>query len=145
MKICLTCEGNPDRDDARCAHCGGPLVELRAVLAPIRRGDDETQGPLVGRVIDGKYRVVGVLGRGGMGTVDPGAVHEVSLVAVALKVLHPRWAARADFRAWFLAEARKAGRVLHEGTARVLYVGAAPDGTVYRSSSSSTDRPSRSG
>ncbi|MCC6782001.1 MAG: serine/threonine protein kinase [Planctomycetes bacterium] len=130
MKICLTCEGILDRDDARCAHCGGPLVELRAVLAPIRRGDDETQGPLVGRVVDGKYRVVGVLGRGGMGTVYR-AVHEVSLVAVALKVLHPRWAARADFRAWFLAEARKAGRVLHEGTARVLDVGASPDGTVY--------------
>ncbi|MBI5849987.1 MAG: serine/threonine protein kinase, partial [Planctomycetes bacterium] len=130
MKICLTCEGVLDRDDARCAHCGGPLVDLRAVLAPVRRGDDESHGPLVGRVVDGKYRIVGVLGRGGMGTVYR-AVHEVSLVAVALKVLHPRWAARADFRAYFLAEARKAGRVLHEGTARILDVGAAQDGTVY--------------
>ncbi|MFO1051737.1 MAG: bifunctional serine/threonine-protein kinase/formylglycine-generating enzyme family protein [Planctomycetota bacterium] len=130
MKVCLTCEGVIDRDDATCAHCGGPLIEARAVAVPRRRGDDEAHGPLIGRVIDGKYRVVGVLGRGGMGVVYR-ALHEVSLIPVALKVLHPRWSMRPDFRGWFLAEARKAGRVLHEGSARVLDVGAAVDGTVY--------------
>ena len=69
MKICLTCEGVLDGDDASCAHCGGVLLDTRSVLVPSRRGDEESHGPLIGRVVDGEYRVVGVLGRGGMGTV----------------------------------------------------------------------------
>jgi hypothetical protein len=131
VKICLTCEGVTAEDGgASCAHCGGPLLDTATVHFPERRGDEDGRAPLVGRVIDGKYRVVGVLGRGGMGVVYR-AVHEVSLVHVALKVLHPRFAAREDFRAWFVGEARKAGRVVHENSARVMDVGVARDGMVY--------------
>lgn len=132
VKICLTCEG-VTADDAVapvCAHCGGTLLDTRSVHFPTRRGEEDLRSPLVGQVVDGKYRVVGVLGRGGMGIVYR-AVHEVSLVHVALKVLHPRFAAREDFRAWFLGEARKAGRVVHENSARVMDVGVARDGMVY--------------
>ena len=110
VKTCLTCEGVTADDGVApvCAHCGGPLLDTRSVHFPTRRGEEDLRSPLVGQVVDGKYRVVGVLGRGGMGIVYR-AVHEVSLVHVALKVLHPRFAAREDFRAWFLGEARKAG------------------------------------
>ncbi len=132
MKTCLTCEGVTADDGVApvCAHCGGPLLDTSAVHFPTRRGEEDLRSPLVGQVVDGKYRVVGVLGRGGMGIVYR-AVHEVSLVHVALKVLHPRFAAREDFRAWFLGEARKAGRVVHENSARVMDVGVARDGMVY--------------
>lgn len=132
VKTCLTCEGVTADDGVApvCAHCGGPLLDTRSVHFPTRRGEEDLRSPLVGQVVDGKYRVVGVLGRGGMGIVYR-AVHEVSLVHVALKVLHPRFAAREDFRAWFLGEARKAGRVVHENSARVMDVGVARDGMVY--------------
>jgi serine/threonine-protein kinase len=130
MKICLSCEGVTDAEQRECAHCGAPLVATNRVLFPLRRGDEDSPSPLLGRVIDGKYRIVGMLGRGGIGAVYR-AVHEVSLIQVALKVLHPRWSSRPEFRTWFLAEARKAGRVVHEGCARVLDVGAAVDGSVY--------------
>ncbi|MDA1222192.1 MAG: serine/threonine-protein kinase [Planctomycetota bacterium] len=132
MKICLTCEGVTVDDAVApvCAHCGGPLLDTLSVHFPTRRGEEDLRSPLVGQVVDGKYRVVGVLGRGGMGIVYR-AVHEVSLVHVALKVLHPRFAAREDFRAWFLGEARKAGRVVHENSARIMDVGVARDGMVY--------------
>ncbi|MGE0144101.1 MAG: protein kinase [Planctomycetota bacterium] len=130
MKICLSCEGVTDAEQRECAHCGAPMVATSRVLFPLRRGDEDSPSPLLGRVIDGKYRIVGMLGRGGIGAVYR-AVHEVSLIQVALKVLHPRWSSRPEFRTWFLAEARKAGRVVHEGCARVLDVGAAVDGSVY--------------
>ena len=70
------------------------------------------------------------IGKGGMGTVFR-ASHAVSLAPVAVKLLHPRWSSRAEFRRSLLAEARKAGRVVHEHCARVLDVGEAEDGTVY--------------
>ncbi len=74
--------------------------------------------------------MLSMLGRGGMGTVYR-AQHEVSHAPVAVKVLNPRFAARGEFRRWFLGEARRAGRVVHENSARVQDVGEAPDGTVY--------------
>ena len=65
-----------------------------------------------------------------MGTVFR-AIHQVSLVPVALKILNPRYSARREYREYFLAEAQKAGRVTHEHAGRILDVGEAEDGTVY--------------
>src|SRR5690606_8221164 len=107
--------------------CGSPLLQTSEVHYPLRRGEEDAANPLLGALIDGKYRITGVLGKGGMGSVFR-AVHEVSLVPVALKILHPRFAARADLRTYFLAEARKAGRVVHEHSARIQDVGEAEDG-----------------
>lgn len=130
MKICLSCEGISATDLQVCGSCGTELLPIESVHYPLRRGEEDAGNPLLGTRIDGKFRVTSVLGKGGMGTVFR-AVHEVSLVPVALKVLHPRYAARADYREGFLAEARKAGRVVHENCARILDVGQAEDGTVY--------------
>ena len=130
MKICITCEGASDTEDDRCAHCATRLIDTTMVHYPVRRGEADAGNPWIGRVIAGKYRLLEVLGVGGMGTVFS-AVHEVSLVQVALKLLNPGLAARAEYRTWFLAEARKAGQVAHENSARILDVGQAQDGTVY--------------
>ncbi len=130
MKTCLSCEGIASTDARLCSECGGPLLLTTEVHFPLRRGEEDAAHPLLGVVIDAKYRVAGVLGRGGMGTVFR-ATHEVSLVPVALKVLHPRFALRPEYRARFLAEARKAGRVMDEHTARILDVGEAADGSIY--------------
>lgn len=130
MKTCLSCEGIASTDARQCSACGGPLLLTSEVHFPLRRGEEDAAHPLLGVVVDAKYRVAGVLGRGGMGTVFR-ATHEVSLVPVALKLLHPRFALRPEYRARFLAEARKAGRVVDEHTARILDVGEAADGSIY--------------
>ena len=130
MRICLSCEGISDTDLQECGACGTTLLDTDSVHYPLRRGEEDAGNPLLGQRIDGKFRVTNVLGKGGMGTVFR-AVHEVSLVPVALKVLHARYAARGAYRQAFLAEARKAGRVVHEHCARILDVGEADDGTVY--------------
>jgi serine/threonine protein kinase len=129
-KICLSCEGVSATDADRCPHCAAPLLPLSSVHFPSRRGEVDAGNPMVGSVVGGKFVLKGVLGKGGMGTVFR-ASHAVSLAPVAVKLLHPRWSSRAEFRRSLLAEARKAGRVVHEHCARVLDVGEAEDGTVY--------------
>lgn len=130
MKICLVCEGMSETEQATCPSCGTRLVQASEVHFPFRRGEEDAANPLLGALLDGKYRITNVLGKGGMGTVFR-AVHEVSLAPVALKVLHPRYAGRAEHRDHFLGEARKAGSVVHEHSARILDVGEDADGTVY--------------
>src|SRR5262245_39305702 len=61
----------------------------------------------------GKYRVVGLLGRGGMGAVYE-AEHPDLGRTVAVKLMRPELAARPDARERFLREARVAARVEHE-------------------------------
>jgi hypothetical protein len=130
MKICLECEGISDTQREHCASCGMRLSDTSAVHFPLRRGEADAANPLLGAVIDGKYQVQGVLGKGGMGTVFR-AKHLVSLIPVALKILNPRFSVRVEYRDYFLAEAQKAGRVTHEHAGRILDVGEAEDGTVY--------------
>lgn len=130
MKICLSCEGISATEHEQCGHCGAALLPMDAVHFPLRRGEADATNPLLGSLLDGKYRIQGVLGRGGMGTVFR-AVHEVSLVPLAIKLLHPRFGLRADFRRLLVAEARRAGRVVDEHCARILDVGETEDGTVY--------------
>lgn len=74
-----------------------------------------------GDVIDGKYRIVDLLGRGGAGEVFR-AHHEVLDVDVALKVLHPEsgWTDAAER---FLKEARAAAKLEHPAIARTVDFG----------------------
>ncbi|WP_433509460.1 serine/threonine protein kinase [Nonomuraea sp. CA-143628] len=76
----------------------------------------------------GPYRVVGVLGRGGQGTVYLG--QGSSNEQVAVKVLHAGGAADENARRRFLREAEAARRVAPFCTARVLDTGLA-DGQPY--------------
>jgi hypothetical protein len=130
VKICLSCEGVSNTSASRCGHCGAWLLPTDAVHYPVRTGETDAGNPLLGTVIDGKYRLLGVLGRGGLGTVFR-AQHVGSLVTVALKLLHPRFAERPEYRRALLPEARRAAAVTHERCARLLDVGEAEDGVAY--------------
>ncbi len=130
MKICLSCEGVTDASASRCGHCGAWLLPTDVVHYPVRRGESDAGNPLLGTVVDGKYRLQGVLGRGGLGTVFR-AQHIGSLVPVALKLMHPRFAERPEYRRALLPEARRAATVVHERCARLLDAGETEDGVAW--------------
>ena len=80
--------------------------------------------------IDGKYRIVGLLGEGGMGAVYEGENTRIHR-RVAIKVLHTAVAAKADVVQRFEREAQAAGRIGSEHIVEVLDLGTAPDGARY--------------
>jgi serine/threonine-protein kinase len=86
--------------------------------------------PLLGALVEGRYLVQSVIGRGGMGVVYA-AVHEELQRAVAIKVLNPAWAADADATARFLREARVASSLSHANIIDVWDLGRLPDGRPY--------------
>ena len=63
-----------------------------------------------GQILDGKYRIVRLLGSGGMGSVYEGENARIHR-RVAIKVLHSHVAAKADVAARFEREAQAAGAV----------------------------------
>ncbi|MCA8950254.1 MAG: serine/threonine protein kinase, partial [Planctomycetes bacterium] len=130
MNICLSCEGVTAAATPRCGHCGAFLLPLESVHYPTRRGEADAGNPLLGSIVDGKYRLDGVLGRGGLGTVFQ-AEHTGSLMKVAVKLLHPRFSERAEYRKALLPEARRAATVTNERCARLLDVGDTADGGTY--------------
>jgi eukaryotic-like serine/threonine-protein kinase len=91
--------------------------------------DTTLSDPLVGRVLDGRYRVEARLARGGMATVYE-AVDLRLERTVALKVMHPALADDEQFVARFIREARSAARLSHANIVAVYDQGA-DDGTVY--------------
>jgi len=83
-----------------------------------------------GRVIDNRYVVESVLGRGGMGLVLR-AHHKFTGEEVAIKVLRPELELDPHLQERFLNEARAPSAIGHRGIVRVLDAGKAPDGLLY--------------
>jgi len=78
---------------------------------------------LVGQNLD-RYQITSLLGEGGMGAVLK--ARDVTLQRdVAIKVMHPHFAQRADFRERFLQEGRTAARLDHPGIVKVYDFGQA--------------------
>lgn len=86
--------------------------------------------PLVGHVLDEKYRLDERLGIGGMGTVYR-ARHLLIDRPVAVKVLNQRFVEDEAARTRFRREARAAGRLQHPNAVTVTDFGQSPDGYVY--------------
>jgi serine/threonine-protein kinase len=85
---------------------------------------------LAGTVLDGKYRVAHLLGRGGMGEVYAGTHLQLER-AVAIKVLHGGLGADESFVQRFAREARTAARLEHPNAVHVYDFGSLPDGSAY--------------
>ena len=83
-----------------------------------------------GDVIDGKYRIVRLIGEGGMGAVYEGENIRIHRT-VAIKVLHSGVAENADAVQRFEREAQAAGRIGSEHIVEVLDLGNLPDGDRY--------------
>ncbi|MDI1442469.1 bifunctional serine/threonine-protein kinase/ABC transporter substrate-binding protein [Polyangium sp. 6x1] len=83
----------------------------------------------VGTTLDGKYRILRVLGVGGMAAVYLG-VHRNGH-RVAIKVLHPELCVHEDVRARFVREGYVANAVGHAGAVQVLDDDVAEDGAAF--------------
>ncbi|MFO0680179.1 MAG: serine/threonine-protein kinase [Polyangiaceae bacterium] len=84
----------------------------------------------VGQVIHGKYRLLRLLGDGGMGTVFEGH-HEMLGTKVAIKVLHPELTRRPGLVERFLQEARVSAQIRSPHVVQVTDIDRTPDGTAY--------------
>ncbi|MFT3838788.1 MAG: serine/threonine-protein kinase [Myxococcaceae bacterium] len=88
--------------------------------------------PLVGEVLDGRFKVVEAIGKGGMGKVYR-AVQTPLNRAVALKVLDANFGAGRDeaFRQRFLVEAALTAKLAHPNTITVIDYGCTSNGIYY--------------
>jgi serine/threonine protein kinase len=91
---------------------------------------EEEAIPKPGELVAGKFRIEGILGRGGMGHVLA-ARHELLEQRVAVKVMRSSHTVRADAVERFFNEARAAARIESEHIARALDVGKLDDGRPY--------------
>ena len=110
---CARCQADNPADTSFCGRCGsridspagGPPVHTRTI--PVR-----TPAPAGGRIINGKYRVIGEIGRGGMGLVFKAEDLQLKR-AVAVKFLSADLVGGAEHRSRFLREARMASALSH--------------------------------
>jgi serine/threonine protein kinase len=115
---CADCARLLEVGMAFCPHCGAPQGDrartgISATLPPpppeVAQAD-----PLVGSVIADRYRIVSVLGRGGMGVVYKARQKSLGRL-VALKLLAPERVGDAKFAARFAQEARALAALSHPG------------------------------
>lgn len=85
--------------------------------------DTTLQDPLVGQVLDGRYRVDARIAVGGMATVYRAVDTRLDRV-LALKVMHPALAADASFVERFIREAKSVARLSHPNVVGVYDQGA---------------------
>ncbi|MGW7300348.1 Stk1 family PASTA domain-containing Ser/Thr kinase [Streptomyces sp. NPDC054829] len=81
--------------------------------------DTTLQDPLVGQVLDGRYRVEARIAVGGMATVYRAVDTRLDRV-LALKVMHPGLAADATFVDRFIREAKSVARLAHPNVVQVF-------------------------
>src|SRR5262249_10298595 len=86
--------------------------------------------PQVGQLINNKYRLIRLIGDGGMGSVYE-ARHEVLSTTVALKFLHPELSRRTGLVQRFLQEARVSAQIQSPHVVRVTDVDQTSDSLAF--------------
>jgi serine/threonine-protein kinase len=119
---CPACRQHFSSEARFCPFDGEPLK--------VALNYDPAADPLLGTVVDQRYRVERVLGEGGMG-----AVYRVKHVALgkpfALKALRADLATDEDIAERFIGEARTAAAISHPGLVEITDFGKLPDGRPY--------------
>jgi serine/threonine-protein kinase len=119
---CPACQTSVDESQRFCPNCGNAL----SAAGP--QGPD----PLVGQTLGGKYRVVKLLGEGGMGAVYEGEQPlGTTKRRVAIKTLHPHLSRDPKVKARFEREVGTIAELEHPNTIQVYDFGATQDGILY--------------
>jgi serine/threonine-protein kinase len=92
--------------------------------------DVSRQDPLIGQVLDGRYRVESVLGEGGMGIVYK-AVHTTLRKPLAIKVLRPEVSKNEQIVQRFKQEAQSASQIGNQHIIDISDFGELADGSTY--------------
>src|SRR3984885_2464101 len=119
---CPTCQTVVDETQRFCPGCGTVL----------QAGDAQAVDPMLGQVMGGKYRVVRLMGEGGMGAVYEGEQQlGTTKRKVAVKTLHPHLSRDEKVKARFEREVGTIAELEHPNTIQVYDFGATPDGILY--------------
>jgi serine/threonine-protein kinase len=132
---CPACQSDVAGNQRFCGQCGATLPELSefptvegsdplaapAAQWPERPASEPSRGFTPGTVLAGRYRIVGLLGRGGMGEVY--RADDLKLgTPVALKFLPRALVGDLDRGERFLSEVRLARQIAHPNVCRVFDV-----------------------
>lgn len=114
MKLCLICNFQTAGEQDICPRDGSSMVTV---------GDD----PLLGMVVEGRYKIQSVIGQGSAGTVYR-AVQELIGREVAVKVLHDYLVSDEEFIKRFKQEAKASSRLNHPNIITIYDFGVIPQG-----------------
>src|SRR5215469_27648 len=122
---CPSCHTAAEGSPRFCPTCGISLAMTTvAGAAPV--------DPLLGQVLGGKYRVVRLLGEGGMGAVYEGEQQlGTTKRKVAVKTLHPHLSRDPQIKARFEREVGTIAELEHPNTIQVYDFGANAEGILY--------------
>jgi serine/threonine protein kinase/TolA-binding protein len=121
---------HPDRRGGRAQSPAVPGARDGSAAIALAQAPQEQLELDVGSEIDGRYRIVELIGEGGMGKVYLAEHVEIGK-RVALKVLHPSYSRMPDLVERFRREARAASKIGHPNIVDVTDSGATADGSVY--------------
>ncbi len=132
--VCPNCRAESDPETNFCGRCGS---DLRMRVSALRKAVAEAPGdpaadpvdPLLGRLIDSRYRVISRLGHGGMGVVYKVEHQRMGKIA-AMKVLHRELVSDKEVVKRFRREAEAVSKLTHPNTVQTFDFGTA-DGAMY--------------
>ena len=127
---CPSCSSEVRSDSSLCPSCGHPLDAATQILDTPRSATSKTSSFdsidnarfVPGTILADRYRIVGLLGKGGMGEVYRADDLKLSQ-PVALKFLPERLLSDGAALARFHREVRVARQVSHKNVCRVYDIG----------------------
>ncbi|MCC7542110.1 MAG: serine/threonine protein kinase [Deltaproteobacteria bacterium] len=123
MRVCPQCRSEYPGGEVFCPNDGARLEGTSMV-------PEKARDPLVGQIVGGRYRVLRVIGEGGMGVVYE-AEHTVIEKRVAVKVLRDDFSSRQDVVERFRQEAKSASRIGQENIIDISDFGETPSGASF--------------
>src|SRR3954462_11448730 len=117
---CPSCHKDIEGHPPFCALCGAPLPH------------EPPPDPLLGRTLGGKFKIVKLIGEGGMGAVYVGeqALGQAPRKG-AIKTLHQHLSRDEKIRVRFQREVGTLATLEHPNTVQVFDFGTSPDGVLY--------------